>query len=322
MAEIRIGVIGAGAMGRNHVRVLAALEAGGPAEAGGNGVELVGVADRDPNALAAALERAGRADIPTFASYEELVPDCDALVVAVPTSRHEEIGRELLAAGKHVLMEKPIAPDLDAADRLLEAAHRADRVLAVGHVEFHNPAVSALLAAARGARFVEVQRLGVFSPRSLDVDVVLDLMIHDLQILHALDPSPLAEVRATGIQVLSPRVDIANVRLELESGCTANLTASRVSSERIRKLRVFLPERYYSLDYVDQEVKGYRLTEDASGKHILPDDLPVEGEEPLRRELVAFLAACRGDEDAGHVTGAQGRQALATALAVMEAIEG
>ncbi len=149
--------------------------------------------------------------------------------------------------------------------------------------------------------------------------MILDLMIHDLQILHALDPSPVAEVRATGIAVLSPRIDIANVRVELASGCVANLTASRVSSERARKLRAFLPNRYYSLDYQAQEIKGYRLEDHGGERRILPDDLPVERAEPLKRELEAFLAACRG-EDAPRVDGTQGRRALETALAVVEAI--
>jgi predicted dehydrogenase len=171
-----------------------------------------------------------------------------------------------------------------------------------------------------------VQRLATFTPRSLDVDVVLDLMIHDLQILHALDPSPVAEVRATGIAVLSPRIDICNARVALASGCVANLTASRVSAERVRKLRVFLPSRYYSLDYQAQEIKGFRLDQDGGRRAIVPDDLPVERAEPLRRELEAFLAACRGGGDGGAdptaplVAGGMGRQALATALQVVEAI--
>ena len=169
-------------------------------------------------------------------------------------------------------------------------------------------------------RFVEVQRLGVFSTRSLDVDVVLDLMIHDLQILRALDPSPVAEVRATGINVLSPRVDICNARVELASGCVANLTASRVSSERVRKLRAFLPSRYYSLDYQAQEIHGYRLAEGDGGRKILPDNLAVTRAEPLLRELEAFVAACRG-ESAPLVTGLAGRQALETALAVVAAVK-
>lgn len=301
---MRVGVFGTGSMGRNHVRLLSSLP----------GAELVGIYDPNPEAAEAAARDHGAR---VFPRLEELAGEIEAAVVAAPTVAHVDMGCELLGRGLHVLIEKPLAASLQEADRLLASAD--GRVLAVGHVEFFNPAVQALLAAGSGPRFVEVQRLGVFSPRSLDVDVVLDLMIHDLQILHALDPSPVAEVRATGIAVLSRRIDIANVRVELESGAVANLTASRVSSERARKLRAFLPNRYYSLDYQAQEIKGYRLEEEGEKRRILPDDLTVERAEPLKRELEAFLAACRG-EPAPRVTGEQGRRALATALAVVEAI--
>jgi predicted dehydrogenase len=291
-------------MGRNHVRLLSSLP----------GAELVGVYDPNRQAAEAAARDHGAR---VFPRLEELAGEIEAAVVAAPTVAHAEMGCELLGRGLHVLIEKPLAASLAEADRLLAQAD--GRVLAVGHVEFFNPAVQALLAVGSPPRFVEIQRLGVFSPRSLDVDVVLDLMIHDLQILHALDPSPVAEIRATGIAVLSARIDIANVRVELESGAVANLTASRVSSERARKLRVFLPNRYYSLDYQAQEIKGYRLEEEGEKRRILPDDLSVERAEPLKRELEAFLAACRG-EPAPRVSGEQGRRALATALAVVEAI--
>jgi len=295
-------------MGRHHVRLLAFLPM----------ARLVGVYDRRPEAARAV---AGEHRAAVYDDLDALAGEVEAMVVAVPTVEHAAVGCRLLERGLHVLVEKPIASSLAEADALLEAAARAGRVLAVGHVEFHNPAVQALLGVETPPRFVEVQRLAAFTPRSLDVDVVLDLMIHDLQILHALDPSPVAEVRATGIAVLSPRIDIANARVELASGCAANLTASRVSAERVRKLRVFLPSRYYSLDYQAQEIKGFRLDEAEGRRAILPDDLPVERAEPLRRELEAFLAACRGDEGGGAVvSGAQGRQALATALAVVQAI--
>jgi predicted dehydrogenase len=307
-APVRIGVVGTGVMGRHHVRNLAAIPE----------ADLVGVYDaRAEVAEAIASEHGTQA----FTQIDELAGAIDAAVVAAPTVHHAEIGCALLARGIHVLMEKPIAPGLAEADRLIEAREKAPGrpALAVGHVEFYNPVVQALLGLGVPPRFVEVQRLGIFSPRSLDVDVVLDLMIHDLQILHALDPSPVAEVRATGIAVLSHRVDIANARVELESGCVANLTASRVSAERTRKLRAFLPSRYYSLDYALQEVHGYRLEEADGQRSILKDDLPAEKAEPLRRELEAFLAACRG-EAAPLVDAAAGRQALATALAVVGAI--
>lgn len=290
-------------MGRNHVRILSSLP----------GVELVGVHDPDP--------RAGELGARVFDRLDDLAGLIDAAVVAAPTVAHADIGCELLRRGIHVLVEKPIASSLAEADRLLEAQAQGgnNRVLAVGHVEFYNPAVQALVGVGTPPRFVEVQRLGVFSPRSLDVDVVLDLMIHDLQILQALDPSPVVEVRATGINVLSPRVDICNARVELGSGCVANLTASRISSEKVRKLRAFLPSRYYSLDYQAQEIRGYRLEEGDGGRKILPADLPVTRAEPLLKELEAFVAACRG-EPAPLVTGAEGRRALETALAVVEAI--
>lgn len=292
-------------MGRNHVRLLAALP----------GAELVGVYDpRAEAAESAAREHGAR----VFDRVDDLAAGIEAAVVAVPTESHAPLGCDLLDRGLHVLIEKPLAPDLRDADRLLAAAD--GRVLAVGHVEFFNPAVQALLSVGIPPRFVEVQRLGVFSPRSLDVDVILDLMIHDLQILHALDPSPVAEVRATGIAVLSHRIDIANVRIELASGCVANLTASRVSSERVRKLRTFLPSRYYSLDYQAQEIRGYRLEGDGGERRIVPDDLAVEKAEPLKRELESFVAACRG-ESVPIVSGAQARRALETALAVVEAIK-
>jgi predicted dehydrogenase len=297
---MKVGVFGTGSMGRNHVRLLSSLP----------GAELVGIYDPRPEAAEAAAREHGAR---VFPRLEELAGEIEAAVVAAPTVAHAEMGCELLGRGLHVLIEKPLAASLEEADRLLAQADGK------GHVEFFNPAVQALLGVGSPPRFVEIQRLGVFSPRSLDVDVVLDLMIHDLQILHALDPSPVAEVRATGIAVLSRRIDIANVRIELASGAVASLTASRVSSERARKLRVFLPNRYYSLDYQAQEIKGYRLEEEGDKRRISPDDLPVERAEPLKRELEAFLAACRG-EAVPRVTGEQGRRALETALAVVEAI--
>jgi predicted dehydrogenase len=291
-------------MGRHHVRILSSLP----------GAQLAGVYDPRPEAVAVMAEEHGARP---YASFDELAAVIDAAVVAAPTVAHAEMGCALLAAGRHLLVEKPLAGSLEEADRLIAAA--GSRVLAVGHVEFFNPAVQGLLGLGMPPRFVEVQRLGVFSPRSLDVDVVLDLMIHDLQILHALDRSPLREVRATGVPVLSERFDIANVRVELESGCVANLTASRVSAERVRKLRVFGPNRYYSLDYQAQEIRGFRLEGAGGARRIVPDDLPLEKAEPLRRELESFVAACRG-EDAPRVGGPAARQALATALAVVEAI--
>jgi len=302
---LAVGVIGIGALGRHHTRILSTLP----------GARLVGIHDRRRDVGEAVAAEFGSRH---FESPEPLLAECEAVVLAVPTIDHASLGAEILGRGLHLMVEKPIAGSLGEADALLAA--RGDRVLAVGHVEFFNPAVQALLDLGQPPRFVESQRLGVFSPRSLDVDVVLDLMIHDLQILHALDPSEVTEVRATGIAVLSERVDIANARVALASGAVANLTASRVSAERARKLRLFLPSAYYSLDYTLQEIKGYRLVAGAGGRRIEAADLAVEKAEPLRRELEAFVAACRGEAGGRFVDGAAARRALATALDVDRAM--
>lgn len=299
---LRVGVFGTGALGRHHTRLLGSLP----------GVERIGVFDPRPEAAHAIAAEFGAR---IHGAFEELAGAIDAAVVAAPTVAHAELGVALLERGVHVLVEKPIAATLEEADRLIAAAARAGRVLAVGHVEFHNPAVEALLAAGGGPRFVEIQRLGVFTPRSLDVDVIADLMIHDLQILQALDRSAIREVRATGIPVLSGRIDMVNVRLEFDSGMVANVTASRVASERVRKLRAFYADRYRSLDYQTQEIKGYRLETAAGERRILPEAIAVEKAEPLRRELEEFVEACRG-ESARVVSGAAARAALATAIEV------
>lgn len=305
-APVRLGVVGTGAMGRHHVRILSDLP----------GAELVGIFDSDFEVAAAiGAEHGARA----FASVSELSERVDAVVLAVPTVRHAELGVDLLRRGLHVLVEKPIASSLEEADALIEAA--GNSVLAVGHVEFFNPAVQALVGLGVPPGFLEIHRMSVFKPRSLDIDVVLDLMIHDLQILHALDPSPIEEIRATGINVLTDRVDIASVRLALESGCVANVTASRISGETVRKLRVFLQNSYYSLDYHEQSLQGVRLLAGDSKRQLVPHLPEIERAEPLRVELAAFVAACQGDRE-GIVSGEQARRALKTAIRIARAIEG
>lgn len=306
-APLRVGVFGTGALGRHHTRILGGLP----------GVERVGIFDPRPEQAAAV---AGEYGARTFETFEALADAIDAAVVAAPTIAHAELGCALLERGVHVLIEKPIAATLEEADRLIDAAARAGRVLAVGHVEYHNPAVEALLGAGGRPRFVEIERLGVFTPRSLDVDVIADLMIHDLQILGELDPSEIVEVRAVGIPVLSDRIDIVNARLAFASGLVANVTASRVSSERVRKLRAFYTDRYRSLDYQAQEIKGYRLERGDGDKRILPEAIAVEKAEPLRRELEEFAAGCRG-ERARVVDGVAARRALAVAIAVAREAE-
>ncbi|MEM8931634.1 MAG: Gfo/Idh/MocA family oxidoreductase [Acidobacteriota bacterium] len=303
---LRTGVIGTGHLGRHHTRILASMPES----------ELVGIYDQNPEVAAALAEEHGTTSV---ATPEALWDQAEAIVLAVPTFAHAQLGIQTLERGLHLMVEKPMTSTLAEADALL-AARGDEQVLAVGHVEFYNPAVQALVDRGEAPRFIEAQRLSPFTPRSLDVDVILDLMIHDLQLLHALDPSPITEVRCTGIDVLSSRIDIATARIELASGTTANITASRVSSEAVRKLRVFVAKRYFSIDYREQDIKGFGLEEAGETRKILPIDMPVEPVEPLRAELEAFLARCRG-EDVPYVSGEDGRRALETALRVREAID-
>ncbi len=277
MESIRVAVVGAGQFGRNHLRILRELPQ----------AELAAVVDcRAEAATQAASEFGCRA----CAGVEELEGLVDAAVVAVPTTSHAEVGCRLLEAGIDVLVEKPIAPSLDAARRLGRAAATHGRILQVGHLERFNPAVRALEAASRLPLFFEVHRLSVFTPRSLDVDVVLDLMIHDLEIVLSLARQMPSEIRASGIRILSEKVDIANVRLAFPDGCVANLTASRVSTERVRKLRLFQPHEYISVDYSRQD--GVRITVSPERKiGFQPLDI-VKGE-PLRLQDAAFLESVR-----------------------------
>lgn len=302
--RLRMGVVGTGALGRHHVRILSEMPE----------ADLVGIYDQNPEVAADLARKHGTV---SMNSLEELAGEVEAVVLAVPTFAHAGLGCQLLERGVHLMVEKPMASDLEEADQLLAAA--GSQVLAVGHVEFYNPAVQALLSVEEPARYLEIQRLSPFTPRSLDVDVILDLMIHDLQLLHALDPSPVKEIRATGIEVLSSRIDMTTARIELTSGLVANITASRVASEVVRKLRAYLASRYFSIDYREQEIKGFGLEEQGENRIIVPEIMEVERCEPLRAELEAFLAACRGRE-VSYVDGHQGRRALETALAVREQI--
>lgn len=306
-APIAIGVAGVGSLGRHHARVLAGLE----------GVRAAGVYDVRPERAA---EVAAEFGIPAAPTLEALIDSCEAVVVATPTVAHRDTAAAALDAGRHVLVEKPMTATLEEADDLIARAARRGIVLQVGHIERFNPAVEAALPLAAGARFIETHRLGVFTARSLDVDVVLDLMIHDLQIAQAIVARPVAEVRAAGVAVLTPRIDIANARIAFEGGCVANLTASRVSVDKVRKFRVFAPEHYVSIDMGTQEIGAVRLLPGPDGKPaIVPASIAVAKEEPLRRELASFAAACRGA--APLVSGSEGRAALALALDVRAAIE-
>ncbi len=300
MPQTRVAVIGAGSFGRNHIRVIRESSE----------AELAGVLDID-------LEHAAAANCRVFASLEELAENSDAAVVATPTTTHSEIGCRLMELGLDVLVEKPITGDLDEARRLIEAANRSKKILQVGHLERFNPAILALEQAITRPLFFEVHRMSEFSPRSLDVDVVLDLMIHDIDIVLSLVGEMPDEIRAAGISILSPKVDIANVRLQFPGGCVANLTASRVSTERIRKLRLFQPHEYISLDYSRREAVRFRVNPPMKIEFA---PLPVTKDEPLRLELESFFACVR-NRTAPRVAGEQALAALEVAHGILDKIE-
>jgi predicted dehydrogenase len=314
--NLRVAVVGAGAFGRNHLRVYRELEqAGFP-------VTLAAVVDS--NKLLA-MEAAEEWKIPAYASIEDLTTGIDAASVCVPTSAHFAVASKLLEKNVDLLIEKPIAASTEEADRLIELAESGNRILQVGHLERFNPAVTAIAPYLNGPMFFEAHRLSVFTPRALDVDVVLDLMIHDLDIVLKLANSPVREVRAVGLPILSNKVDIANVRLEFESGCVANFTASRVSTELVRKLRFFQPHQYVSIDYARKDlliidVNAGVAAEHPSGKAGLNfKKPPIEPGEPLRLEIESFLHAVRSRETPV-VSGQDARDALALALRINEAI--
>jgi len=356
MSALRVAVVGAGAFGRNHLRVYRELESAHP-----DLVQLAALVEPD---AARRDTFAAQYNIPTFASVTDLLgapgpafgtqddgTHIDAASICVPTTHHAAVAEQLLLAGIDVLIEKPFATTLAEADTLLALAKQRDRILAVGHLERFNPAVTATLAALNKPMFFEAHRLSIFTPRSLDVDVVLDLMIHDLDIVLSLVPSPVKEVRAVGLPVISRKTDIANVRLEFESGCVANFTASRVSTEQVRKLRLFQPHQYLSLDFARQELLSIDVdpslvaamaaglplgapsspaasspvrvgsqdanpanpTHPTAGFSLSKSDIPKG--EPLRLELENFLDSVR-HRTPPRVTAEAGRAALALALEI------
>lgn len=311
--------MGVGVFGRNHARVYKELEQQGEA------VRLLGVVDLDVSRADAVAREFG---CKAFGSVAQLVTthsEVQAASIAAPTVHHLSVGRDLIRAGIDVLIEKPLASTLADAQELETLAAEHKRVAQVGHLERFNPAVRATLPILTQPMFFEVHRLSVFTPRSLDVDVVLDLMIHDLDIVLAFTKSALKEVRAVGLPILSGKVDIANVRLEFESGCIANFTASRVSTERVRKLRFFQPRQYISLDYGRQEVLVFSVGGDgvpgtpSVNPQIGISKPPVASEEPLHAELKSFLQAVR-DRSTPVVSLEDGRRALALALDIVAAI--
>ena len=304
---LRMAVIGVGHLGKHHARILTALP----------GVELVAVVDTN---RARAEEIAAAHQTRPLFDARDLDGQVDAVTIAVPTAIHRDIARPVLDAGIAVLVEKPLARSLDEADDLIAAAGRSHAILAVGHTERFNPAVAAARRFLSDPRFIEVHRLGTFPERSLDIDVVFDLMIHDLDVVLSLVASDVEAVDAVGVPVLTSRVDIANARLRFANGCIANLTASRISRDRVRKIRFFQPSAYVSIDYAAQKLEIYRLeTGGGPAPSIHGGDVAVENDEPLRLELADFADAV-ASRRAPRVSGEQGRRALEIAQLITDRI--
>ncbi len=305
---IRVGVVGVGHLGQHHARILSELP----------GAQLAGVADLDRGrAETVAAQRGTRA----FADPSALVGEVDAVTIAVPTVSHLTVAQPFLERGIPVLVEKPLAQSLAEADALIALAARRGVSLAVGHTERFNPAVEAARAHVTAPKFLEVHRLGAFPERSLDIDVVFDLMIHDLDVILSFRPGEVVAIEAVGVAVLTGRTDIANARLRFSSGCIANLTASRISRDRVRKIRFFQPDSYLSIDYAAQELEMWRLVRgNGQRPNIEGGAVPIAREEPLKRELGDFLdAVAHGRPPL--VTGQQGRAALALATEIAGRME-
>ena len=305
---LRVAVVGVGHLGKHHARILSALD----------GASLVAVVDKLP---ARAAEIAAIYGTRALTDSRALLAEVDAVSVAVPTELHRDIALPFLERGIAVLVEKPMARSLGEADEMIAAASASGATLAVGHTERYNPAVAAVLPLVTSPRFIEVHRLGVFPERSLDIDVVFDLMIHDLDVILSLVRSEVTSVEAVGVPVLTPRYDIANARLRFASGCIANVTASRISKDRVRKIRFFQPDAYLSIDYAAQEVEGWRLVKhDGARPSIQGGPIPVVRDEPLRLELADFVRAAR-ERGSPAVDAAAGRRALELATIIAEKIE-
>jgi predicted dehydrogenase len=308
--NIRTAVIGAGHLGREHARVYASIE----------NAKLIAVCDINEKTGREVAERHG---VKFVRDFRELLGDVDAVSIATPTVDHHEITCACLNAGINVLVEKPIARTLAEADDMIRIAETRELILQVGHIERFNPAFRALQKKISRPRFFEAHRMGIFTPRSLDIDVVMDLMVHELDIIASLVEGEVIKIEAVGIPILTQKIDLANARLEFADGCVANITASRVSGERLRKLRVFQPNEYYSLDYSEQQVAMCRLLPAKSPARlpeIVAGSLEVMKREPLLAELEDFVSAVRTGTASG-VSGAEGRRALALALEVLAKIK-
>ncbi|HMV50805.1 MAG TPA: Gfo/Idh/MocA family oxidoreductase [Blastocatellia bacterium] len=308
--KIKTAVIGVGHLGKAHARIHHSIE----------NVDLVAVCDTN--------EAGGRAVAETYqtkftADFRDLLGEVEAVSIATPTVNHHEVACACLEAGIHVLVEKPISRTLAEADEMIRLAEAKGLALQTGHIERFNPAFQALRQQLTNPKFFEAHRMGIFTPRSLDIDVVMDLMVHELDIIASLVKSEVVRIEAVGIPILTQKIDLANARLEFADGCIANITASRVAGERLRKLRVFQPNEYYSLDYAEQQVGMFKLIPPKTAgamPEIVAQGLEIEKREPLLAEIESFLNAVR-TRTAPIVTGAEGRHALALATEVLDKIK-
>ncbi|MFA5092558.1 MAG: Gfo/Idh/MocA family oxidoreductase [Candidatus Omnitrophota bacterium] len=302
MNPIRVGVIGVGHLGSIHAKIYKESR----------NCELVGISDNNPDCL---KQVSNRLKVPGYANHQELFGKVDAVSIAVPTVLHHKIAAEFLQAGIHALVEKPFTLTLEEADNLIKIAEQNKLILQVGHIERFNSAFAATLKIIKQPKFIECHRLSVFPNRSLDVGAVLDVMIHDIDIVLGLVNSPLERIDSVGINVLTKFEDIANARLSFKNGCVANLTASRVSDENMRKIRIFQEDTYISLDYKNAEASVYRKI----GTQITKEKLPIEKEQPLQKELESFIS-CVINKTTPLVSGPVARQALEVALKIQNQI--
>jgi predicted dehydrogenase len=306
--KTRVAVIGVGALGKHHARILAALPE----------ADLIGVVDINE---ARAREIGGVVNAEPFTSASDVIGRVDAVTIAVPTQSHLSVALPFIERGIGVLVEKPLARNASEAQAMIDAAGKSGAIFGVGHTERYNPAVEGVRPLLDHPRFIEVHRLGTFPDRSLDIDVVFDLMIHDLDVVLSIVPSEVVSVEAVVVAVLTPKPDIANARLKFASGCIANITASRISKDRVRKIRIFQRDAYLSVDYAAQEVERWRLVKgNGSMPAIDGGKLAIAQEEPLKRELADFIAAVREKRQPG-VTGADGLRAIDLAQRITDEME-
>jgi len=302
MRKLRVGVVGVGHLGSIHAKIYKELKH----------CELVAVCDVNETRL---NEISKGLNVPAFSDYHELFDKVDAVSVATPTKSHYEVASDFLMQKIHTLVEKPFTPNLQEADSLIEIARKNDLILQVGHIERFNSAFSATQKLIKEPKFIECHRLSPFPHRSLDVGAVLDIMIHDIDIVLGLVPSKIKKIESVGVNVLTQFEDIANSRITFENGCIANLTASRVSDEVMRKIRIFQEDTYISLDYKEAKASVYKRV----GQQITKENLPIEKEQPLQKELQSFID-CVLEHKEPLVSGPVAREALAVALEIQNEI--